>query len=270
MGMAGAAKQRNVMAELGLKRGGGSDGPAGVRGVDTVTAFPTPLTIAASFDPQTAARYGDLLGQEFFAAGLNTVLGPAMDIARTWHFGRVTESMGEDPFLAASMIGPEIAALQTHHVAATMKHFAAYSEEQNRCGDSPTGERPAVNEFISERALREIYLPAFQAAVRKGGVAEAMCSFPRINGVYACENPYTLGVLKKEWGFAGVVGPDFPDAQRSIVPAFLAGLDSGVMAPPPPGSFFGTAFAGKKSLRQALEDGEVPVSRIDDLILFCK
>ena len=262
----GRSNQRDVMAELGLMRGGGSDGPAGVRGRPGVTAFPTPLSVAANFDPAMATRYGDLLGQEFFAAGLNTVLGPAMDITRTWHFGRSTESFGEDPFLTASTVGPEIAALQEHHVIATMKHYAAYTQEQGRVGDSPVGSRPAVNEQISERALREIYLPGFHAAVTRGGAGAVMCSFPRVNGIYACENPYTLGVLKKEWGFDGYVGPDFPDAQRSIVPAFLAGLDTGVIAPPPAGGR-GSSFTGQKSLRQAVSDGEVPASRVDDIIL---
>lgn len=258
---------RNVMAELGLNRGGGSDGPAGVRGHAGVTAFPTPLSVAANFDPSMASRFGDLLGQEFFDAGLNTVLGPAMDLTRTWHFGRSTESFGEDPFLTGATVGPEIAALQSHHVIATMKHYAAYTQEQGRVGDQPTGSRPAVNEDISERALREIYLPGFEAAVKKGGAGAVMCSFPRINGVYACENPYTLGVLKKEWGFDGTVGPDFPDAQRSIVPAFLAGLDTGVISAPPPGGGRGSAFNGQKSLRQAVDAGEFPLSRIDDMIL---
>ncbi len=261
-----AANQRNVLVELGLNSGGASDGPAGVRGVPTVTAFPTPLSVAASFDPQVAARFGDLLGQEFSASGLSTALGPAMDMSRTWHFGRATESFGEDPFLVASMVGPEIKAFQTNHVIATMKHFAAYTQEQGRTGDQPLGMRPAVNEEISERALREIYLPGFHAAVTKGGVASVMCSFPRINGVYACEYPYTLDILKKEWSFDGTVGPDFPDAQRSIVPAFLAGLDMGVLAPVS-GEHVGPSFAGHKSLRQAVQDHEVPVSRIDDLIL---
>jgi beta-glucosidase len=147
-----------------------------------------------------------------------------------------------------------------------MKHYAAYSQEQNRTGDQPTGAKPAVNEVISERAMREIYLPAFEAAVKKGGVASVMCSFPRINGVYACENPYTLGVLKSEWGFQGMVGPDFPDAQRSIVPAFKAGLDNGTMVPPQPGAEMGSEFVGTKTLRQAVDDGEISESRIDDMI----
>ncbi|MDE3198980.1 MAG: glycoside hydrolase family 3 C-terminal domain-containing protein [Acidobacteriota bacterium] len=258
------ANQRNVMADLGLNRGGGSDGPAGVRGHAGVTAFPTPLSVGANFDPAMASRFGDLLGQEFFAAGLNSVLGPAMDLTRTWHFGRSTESFGEDPFLTGATVGPEIAALQSHHVIVTMKHYAAYTQEQGRVGDQPTGTRPAVNEQISERALREIYLPGFESAVRKGGAGAVMCSFPRINGVYACENTYTLGILKNEWGFDGTVGPDFPDAQRSIVPAFLAGLDTGVITP---GGGRGNAFVGQMSLRQGVDTGKVPMSRIDDLII---
>lgn len=268
-GGGGGANRRNVLTELGLLRGGGSDGPAGVRAVASATAFPTPLTVAANFDPAMASRYGDLMGQEFFAAGLNSDTGPAMDMARTWHFGRITESMGEDPFLTASTVAPEIVAIQSNHVIATMKHFAAYTQEQGRSGDQPTGSRPAVNEEISERALREIYLPAFHAAATKGGAAAVMCSFPRINGVYACENPYTLGVLKKEWGFDGEVVPDFPDAQRSIIPAFMAGLDSGILTPAAsaPGGVDRPSFAGQKSLREGVADGEVPMSRVDDLIL---
>ena len=254
--------------DLGLHRGGGSDGPAGVRTGAGVTAFPTPLSIAATFDPAMAARYGDLMGQDFFDAGLNGVTGPAMDITRTWHFGRSTESFGEDPFLAASIVGPEIVAIQARHVMSTMKHYTAYNQEQNRSGDQPTGSKPANNEVVSERALREIYLPAFHAAVAVGHVGSVMCSFPRINGVYACENSDMLGILKKEWGFDGAVVPDFPDAQRTIIHAFLAGLDSGTIAPRAPGGRGDAAsFAGEKSLREGVDEGLVPIRRIDDMIV---
>ncbi len=167
----------NPMADRGLVRGGASDGPAGVARGTGVTAFPTPLSVAATFDPAMATRFGDLMGQDFFDAGLNGVTGPAMDMTRTWHFGRSTESFGEDPFLAASIVAPEITAIQAHHVLTTMKHFAAYTQEQNRTGDQPTGAKPANDEAVSERALREIYLPDFQAAVIKGGGGNVMCSF---------------------------------------------------------------------------------------------
>jgi len=172
-----APGQRSLMTEMGLPRTGASDGPAGVARGKGVTALPTPLSVAANFDPAMATRFGHLMGEEFYDAGLNGVLGPAMDMARTWHFGRVTESFGEDPFLVASTVGPEVAAIQSHHVITTMKHFAVYTEEQGRCGDQPTRERPAVNEAVAERALREIYLPGFRAAVTKGGAGAVMCSF---------------------------------------------------------------------------------------------
>ncbi len=264
----GGAGQANPMTAMGLVRAGGVDGPAGVARGAGVTAFPTPLSVAATFDPTMATRFGDLMGQDFFDAGMNGVTGPAMDMARTWHFGRVTESFGEDPFLAASIVAPEVAAIQAHHVLTTMKHFAVYTQEQNRAGEQPTGYKTATNEEVSERALREIYLPDFRAAVTRGGGGGIMCSFPRINGTYACENAHTLGILKNEWGFDGTVVPDFPDAQRSIIPAFLAGLDSGTMASAPgrAGSDAST-FAGQKSLRAGVDEGLVPVSRIDDMIL---
>src|SRR6185437_4572676 len=184
-----------------------------------------------------------------------------------WHFGRATESFGEDPFLAATISGPEIAAIQAHHVMATMKHFTAYNQEQNRTGDQPTGSKPSNNEIVSERALREIYLPAFHAAVSVGKAGGVMCSFPRINGEYSCENSFTLGILKNDWGFDGTVVPDFPDGQRTIIHAFLAGLDSGTMAPSNGRGGDAGTFAGQKSLCQGVDDGEVPVSRIDDMIL---
>ena len=266
-GLAGAG-QPNPMTSMGLIRGGGVDGPAGVARGTGVTAFPTPLSIAATFDPAMATRFGDLMGQDFFDYGQNGVTGPAMDMARTWHFGRVTESFGEDPFLAASIVAPEVAAIQSHHVLTTMKHYAVYTQEQNRTGDQPTGYKTANNEDVSERALREIYLPDFRAAVTRGGGGGIMCSFPRVNGVYACENSHLLGILKSEWGFDGTVVPDYPDAQRSIIPAFLAGLDSGTMAPAAAGrGGDAPAFAGQKSLRQGVDDGSVPIARIDDIIL---
>ncbi|HEX4097643.1 MAG TPA: glycoside hydrolase family 3 N-terminal domain-containing protein, partial [Caulobacteraceae bacterium] len=216
--------QRDIVGELGLKIGRASDGPAGFNGG---TAWPTPLTIAASFDPGLAGDYGSAVGAEFFRSGRNGMLGPAMDMTRTWRFGRSTESFGEDPFLAASMTGPEVAAIQSQHVMTTIKHFAAYTQEQGRVGDSPQGIGAAVNEIVPERVLREIYFPSFRAAVEVGHAGAVMCSFPQVNGHYACENRFDLGVLKDEWGFDGAVGPDFPDAQRSIVAAVLAGLDSG-------------------------------------------
>ena len=276
IGRAGAGRgAANWLSERGLPNLGGGDGPAGIRGGGVeVTSFPTPLSIAASFDPETAALYGQTLGQEFFEHGANRMGGPALDMARTWHFGRVTESFGEDPFLVASTAGPEVKAIQAQHVVAMAKHFAVYTQEQGRAGDHPLRLKPAVDEVVSERAIREIYLQGFEAAVKVGGAGAIMCAFPRINGVYACENPLTLGILKSEWGFDGAVEPDFPDAQRSIVAAINAGLDTGVMAssPPPADSAASLATAtdnsfNGESLREAVKAGKVSAERVDDLIL---
>jgi beta-glucosidase len=118
---------RDVAAVLRLPAIRGSDGPAGIARGAVATALPSPISVAASFDPANARKYGTVLGEEFRAAGLGTILGPAYDTARTWHFGRLSESMGEDPFLAASMAGPEVRAISDQGVVATIKHYAVYT-----------------------------------------------------------------------------------------------------------------------------------------------
>ncbi len=117
--------------------------------------------------------------------------------------------------------------------------------------------------MISQKALREIYLPGFEAAVTRGRVGGVMCAFPRINGTYACENPQLFDILKREWRFDGTVTPDFPSGQRSIARALAAGLDSGAFGP----TTFNSGLAKEKPLRQAVADGDIPEARIDDLIL---
>lgn len=255
---------RDVAKLLGLPEIGASDGPAGlVRGDANATALPSPIAIGATFDRDAARRYGDILGAEFRAAGLGAILGPAFDIARSWRAGRTPESFGEDPFLMAEMAASEVAAIQSRHVIVTMKHFAAYTQEAGRVGGIPSGTHPAGNNMISQKALREIYLPGFEAAVRWGRAGGVMCAFPRINGTYACENPLLFDILKREWGFDGTVTPDFPSGQRSIKRAVVAGLDSGSFGP----SSFNAGLAKEKPLRQAVTDDDISEARIDDLIL---
>lgn len=261
-GEAGAT--RDVAKQLGLPASGGSDGPAGLVGGDAnATALPSPIVIGATFDRDAARRYGDILGAEFRAAGLGSILGPAFDIARTWRAGRTPESFGEDPFLMAEMAASQVTAIQARHVIVTMKHFAAYTQEAGRVGGIPSGTHPAGNNMISQKALREIYLPGFEAAVTRGRAGGVMCAFPRINGTYACENPLLFDILKREWGFDGTVAPDFPSGQRSITRALAAGLDSGSFGP----SAFNSGLATEKPLRQAVADGDISEVRIDDLIL---
>jgi len=222
------------LQQYGLSELNASDGPAGPTHVPGTPALPNGMALAATFDPALARDYGVVIGQEFRAGGVRGMLGPTIDVARTWRSGRVPEAFGEDPHLSAKIAAPVVKAIQEQGVAVTLKHFAVYTQEQGRTGDLPFGLRPAVNNVVSERVIRQIYLPPFQAAVEEGGALGAMCAFPRINGVYACENPMLLGILKEEWGMRGRVGPDFPDAQRSVVAAVNAGLDSGNFGLPMP------------------------------------
>jgi beta-glucosidase len=258
-----ATGENDPLARFGLPRIAGSDGPAGLVRADAgATALPSPLAVAASLDVAVASRYGEILADEFRAAGLGNILGPAFDIARTWKFGRLSESMGEDPYLTAAMAGAEVRALSDGGVVTTMKHYTAYAQEAGRVGDQPSGSSPTGNNLVSERALREIYLPGFEAAVKHGGAGGVMCSFPRINGVYACEHPHLFDILKREWGFDGSVMPDFPSAQRSITRAVIAGLDSVAMPGGP-----NAGLAHEKPFPQAVRDGDIPEARVDDMIL---
>jgi len=255
---------RDVMAELGLPQIAGSDGPAGLTAGDAdATALPSPISVAASFDTDMATAYGSILADEFRASGRGIILGPAYDIARNWKFGRLSESMGEDPLLMSEMAAAQVGALSAGGVLSMMKHFAVYAQDAGRVGDQPSGSGETGNNIVSERAMREIYLPGFRAAIERGGAGAVMCSFPRINGVYACENAHLMDILKREWGFDGYVAPDFPSAQRSITRAVLAGLDAGSTG----ASTVNAALADEKPLYQAVLDGEVPERRIDDMIL---
>src|SRR4030095_8929510 len=141
-------------------------------------------------------------------------------------------------YLAGQIVAAEIRGIQSQRVIAQVKHFAANNQEIQRIGN-PLGSpllSPAIDVAVSERALQEIYFPAFKAAVQEGEVASVMCSYPRINGIYACENPYLLGTLKNAWGVPGFVGPDAILAVRNTLAAIEAGTDNfqlgGIGAPP--------------------------------------
>jgi len=270
------------LARYGIAESMASDGPAGPTRAPGAVVLPNGLTLAASFDSEVAAEYGAVVAREFRAAGLRRMLGPTVDIARTWHAGRVPESFGEDPLLSGVIAASFVKAAQAQGVAVTLKHFAVYTQEQGRTGDLPFGLHPAVNNVVAERVAREIYLPPFRAAVEQGGALGVMCAFPRINGIYACENEWLLGILKKEWGMRGTVSPDFPDAQRSVIAAANAGLDSGSFGlppvraaaqpgDPPGGPNLGAALGanqvpGGVDLKTAIQNGAVNVARLDDMI----
>jgi beta-glucosidase len=226
------------------------DGPAGVAdGMTGVTQLPAPVAGAATWDPALMRAYGGVVGAEEWGKGANVDLGPTVNIVRDPRWGRAFEAYGEDPYLAGQMGVADIQGVQDQGVLAQVKHWAVYNQETNR-------NTPADNAIVGDRTMHEIYMPQFQAAVQQGGASSVMCSYSTINGTYACENPYILNdVLKGQWGFPGFVTSDW-GATHSTVNAANAGLDMQM----PDDSFFGAP------LRQAVQDGQVPVSRLNDMV----
>lgn len=230
-----------------------ANGPAGVGpGDDPVqlpaTALPAPISLAASWDARLARDYGAIIGSEARSLGDGLLEGPDVNIARVPQNGRTFEAFGEDPYLAAQLAVAEIHGIQSQGVMADVKHYAANNQETGRF---------KINETIGQRALHEIYLPAFEASVKKGHVASVMAAYPRVNGEFCCQNNELLNViLKQEWDFPGFVISDF-GAVHSTVPSALAGLDLEM----PAGKYFGDALAN------AVQAGDVPMSVIDDKLV---
>ena len=205
---------RISVPRLGLNAQAGSDGPYGLsartRGsqpnplAEGTTSFPDELAVASTFNRDLAKRLGQSIGEEFNGKGLSTILGPTVNLARTWHWGRAPESFGEDPYLMTQLSTPEIAAIQAHHVVVVLKHYAVYDQETDR---------QVLNENLSEKGLHEIYLPAFESAVKNAHVGGIFCAFASLNGGPAvCSSGEQLGLLRK-WGFDGFVRPEAaPDA----------------------------------------------------------
>ncbi len=228
-----------------------TDGPAGIRipyqrvNGGRATLLPSPLGVAASWDPSLAQAQGDILGSEALATGHNVLLGPTLDLARMPLAGRNFEGFGEDPLLASRLAVPFIQGIQRHPVLATAKHYIAYTQESDRF---------TLDAGVDERALREVYLAPFEAAVRDAGVATVMCGFNRVDGVFACEDRALLGdVLKGELGFDGYVLSDW-GGTHSTLGAALAGLDQELA--------FGTYFG--PLLLEAVQRGDVPATVLDD------
>ena len=180
-----------------------ADGPLGIASwgeFGKATAFPAALALAASWNRELAARIGDCYGQEWRARGIHFLLAPGVNIYRASKGARNFEYMGEDPYLSSEMVVPFIKGVQSRGVIATVKHFAANDQEFDRYN---------VSSEVSQRALREIYLPAFKAAVQKADVKAVMTGYNPLNGVYCTENKYLIDILKKEWGFKGILMSDW-------------------------------------------------------------
>ena len=212
-----------------------SDGPHGVRrqlgegdhlglgASKPATCFPTAGTVANSWDPALAEEMGEALGQEAHDLDVNVLLGPGMNIKRNPLCGRNFEYYSEDPIVAGRMAAGLIRGIQSNGVSACPKHFAVNSQELRR---------QASNSVVDERTMREIYLTAFEIAVREAAPMTIMTSYNEINGVYAHENKHLLqDILRNEWGFDGMVVSDW-GGSNSAVAAVKAG---GSLEMPSPG-----------------------------------
>ncbi len=237
------------MPVIDLPRFKMSDASVGVRTWGPTTAYAGGVALAATWDTDFARKLGMSLGQDARARSVNFLLGPGVNIARAPVGGRNFEYLSEDPFLNGALAVPFIQGVQSQGVIATVKHYALNNQEYNRHDSSSD---------VDERTLREIYLPAFEAAVVKGKVDSVMNSYNEVNGVHATQNELlNIKILKGEWGFGGVLMSDW-DATYDAVGAANFGLDLEMPSP---------KYMNVKNLVPVVKSGEVKESTIDDKLL---
>jgi beta-glucosidase len=225
-----------------------SDGPMGVRSWGPSTAYAAGINLAASWDNALAQRVGVMLGQDARARGVHFLLGPGVNIYRAPMNGRNFEYFGEDPYLAGQIAVGYIRGVQSQGVVATVKHYVANNSEYDRHRE---------NSMISERALREIYLPSFEAAVRQGHVGAVMDSYNLINGEHATQNAFlNIQVLRKDWGFRGIMMSDWGATYDGIAAA-NGGLDL---------EMGNAEFMTAKTLIPAIREGKVQEAVIDEKV----
>jgi beta-glucosidase len=237
-----------ALPEIGLGRLKISDGPMGIRQWGVSTGYAGGIGLAASWDTELAHRAGAAIGQDARARGVHFLCGPGINIYRAPMNGRNFEYYGEDPYLAGRLAVEFIRGVQRQGVIATVKHYAANNSDYDRHN---------VNSIIDERTLREIYLPAFEAAVKEGHAGSVMDSYNLINGEHATENAFLNNeILKKEWGFRGVLMSDW-SATYDGVAAANGGLD---LEEPSPD------FMNRETLLPAIQSGKVTMATIDDKV----
>jgi len=225
-----------------------ADGPGGVNVNREATGMPAPVGLAATFNPEAARLYGTAMGRDARALGQDILLAPHINIVRDPLFRRNHTTLGEDPLLSARLAAAEIAGIQSQGVMAQAKHLAGYNGSENV--------------VIDERTLHEIYLPAFEAAVR-AGAASVMCGYNRINGPWACENPELLnGILRGRLGFRGFVTSDWGAVHSPL--AIAQGLDLEMPGREIAGRPGGPYFTGP--LQAQVRSGAIPVSAIDQAL----
>ena len=236
-----------AVPRLGIPKLIMADGPQGVRAHGPACSFPSGIALAATWDPKLAFLYGEALGSEARARGIHIQLGPGVNIARTPLNGRNFEYFGEDPFLTGKLSSEWIRGLQSQGVAATVKHYV---------GNDTEWRRMEIESVMNEQTLREIYLHPFLKAVENGGVWSVMSAYNKLNGFPSTSNKQLQEeILKKEWGFPGLVMSDWwaTDSVESIA----RGLDLEM-----PMAYRVT----KESVTKALREGRLSIGRIDDAV----
>jgi beta-glucosidase len=251
---------------LGIQEMWMSDGPHGVREEisrdswspagwdnDHATYLPPLTAVAASFNPEMATLHGSVLGAEARERKKDVILGPGVNLARLPLYGRNFEYLGEDPYMASKMVVPEIVAIQKNDVAACVKHYALNTQELNRHG---------VNAKPDERTLREIYLPAFEAAIKEAGVLTVMGSYNEFRGTNCNQSKHlVMDILKGEWGFKGLLMTDW-DCDINTMDAAMNGLDIEMGTRKPS---YDEYFLAKPFL-DLLKRGKIPMEVLDDKV----
>ncbi|HZC34063.1 MAG TPA: glycoside hydrolase family 3 C-terminal domain-containing protein [Chthoniobacterales bacterium] len=234
---------------LGLPEIRMSDGPVGVRQERPSTRYPAGVALAATWNRLLATKEGTSMGRDCRARGIHILLAPGLNINRVPVCGRNFEYLaGEDPYLASQMVVPFVRGVQGQGVVSTVKHFAANNQEYNRM---------EINAVVGERALREIYLPAFEAAVREGKAGAVMDAYNQVNGSFCTANRFlNLELLKSEWGFSGVLMSDW-GATHDTLAAATGGLDLEM----PSGENF-----NPNALSTLLEEHQLSQSQIDEKV----
>ncbi|HXJ18118.1 MAG TPA: glycoside hydrolase family 3 C-terminal domain-containing protein, partial [Candidatus Polarisedimenticolia bacterium] len=222
-----------------------ADGPMGVRNYGPATAMAAGVNLAATWDTSLARRVGEQIGRDARAKGVHFLLGPGVNIYRAPMNGRNFEYFGEDPYLASRIVLGYIEGVQSEGVSATVKHFMGNNSEYAR---------HTTNAIIDERTMREIYLPVFEAAVKEAHVGAVMDSYNLVNGAHMTQNSFLNSeVLKKEWGFRGVLMSDWFATYDGV-----AAANSGLDLEMPSG-----AFMNRATLLPAIRDGRVSIATID-------
>ncbi len=238
-----------AISSLCIPAFGLEDGPAGVAdGLTGVTQLPAGVALAATWDPSMAQQYGQVIGAEEFGKGASVNLGPTVNIDRDPRWGRSFEALSEDPFLNSALDTSEIESVQGQAVMAQVKHFDAYNQETNRNTSSD-------DVIASDRTLREIYMPSFDAAVTQAGAASVMCAYSVVNGSFSCNDSFLNNeVLRQDWNFPGFVTSDY-GALHSTQGA-LQGTDM----EQPENTYYGSA------LKTAISNGSIPLSALNTMV----